>query len=102
MKRANLRRRRDGFTLLELLIALPLVALVILSLFAAIRIATRHRESVEAAVEPSRTADLAFELIRKDLENARPVSTANAVALAAGFTGKHVLQGSDPIDYMQM
>jgi type II secretory pathway pseudopilin PulG len=107
MKRAILRRnfhhrRREGFTLLELVIAIPLVAMVILSIFAAIRVAAKHRESIEAAVEPSRTADLAFELIRKDLENARPVSTANAVALAAGFIGNHVLNGSDSMDYLQM
>lgn len=70
--RSAFRRPRRAFTLLELLAAIGLVALVGVSLFASLRIAVKTRDSAEATVEPQRTADLAFEMIRKDLENAVP------------------------------
>ncbi|QOV89820.1 type II secretion system protein GspJ [Humisphaera borealis] len=76
-------RRSRAFTLLELLAAISLVALIGLSLFATLRIATRARDSSEALLEPQRTADLAFEMIRQDLENAQPPSGV----LSATFTG---------------
>lgn len=96
------RRPRLAFTLLELLVALSLVALVSIMIFGSLRVAFLQRDAAEAAVEPSRTADLAFELIRKDFENARPVSTAVGNALAAGFTGQHVVNGNDSADYVMM
>jgi prepilin-type N-terminal cleavage/methylation domain-containing protein len=80
---------RRAFTLLELLAAVALVALVGLSLFATLRIATRARDSAEAQLEPQRTADLAFEMLRQDLENAQPPSGV----LAGAFTGGDFLDG---------
>jgi prepilin-type N-terminal cleavage/methylation domain-containing protein len=63
---------RPAFTLLELLAAIALIALVGLSMFTTLRIAIRARDSAEALVEPVRTADIVFETIRQDLENAQP------------------------------
>ncbi len=80
---------RRGFTLLELLAAVALVALVGLSLFATLRIATKARESAESQLEPQRTADLAFEMIRQDMENAQPPSGI----IAGAFTGGDFLDG---------
>lgn len=76
--------RRTAFTLLELLAALSLVALVGLTLFASLRIASKARDSAEASLEPQRTADLAFEMIRQDLENAIPPSGVLAGIFSGG------------------
>jgi prepilin-type N-terminal cleavage/methylation domain-containing protein len=99
--RARVAHPRRGFTLIELLVALSLASLVVLSIFASLHTAFMQKETSEAAVEPSRTADLAFELIRRDLENARPVSTAVGNALAQGFIGNHVISGGT-FDYLMM
>src|SRR5689334_17853212 len=63
---------RGGFTLLELLVAIMLMVIVVMSLAASIRIGFKARDSAESAVEPGRTAELAFEVIRGDLESAAP------------------------------
>jgi len=72
-----------GFTLLELLVAITLVTIVTISLFSSLQIAFRAKATAEAAVEPSRTAELTVELLRADLEGALP---ANGI-LAGGFIG---------------
>lgn len=63
---------RRAFTLLELVVALAMVAVLSVSLAASIRIAFRAQSSAEAAVTPSRSIDLALEFIRMDFENALP------------------------------
>ena len=62
--------RRGGFTLIELIVAMGMVAILSVSLYASLRIAFRARESAEKAIEPARTAELAMEFIRSDLQNA--------------------------------
>lgn len=69
-----MRHSRRAFTLLELLAAIAIVAMIGLSLFTTIRIVAKARESSEAILEPQRSADLAFEMVRQDLENAQPPS----------------------------
>jgi type II secretion system protein J len=76
-------RRPRGFTLLELLVAITLMVIVALSLAASMRIGFKARDSAESAVEPGRTAELAFEAIRSDLESAAPPRGI----LAGAFTG---------------
>lgn len=61
---------RRGFTLLELLIALSITAVISVSLYASLRIAFKARESAQRSVEPSRTAQLAFDFLRADIESA--------------------------------
>src|SRR5687768_2217967 len=75
--------RPRAFTLLELLLALVLVGLVTITLFSSLRQAIKGKEAAEENVEPSRTADLAFEVMRRDLECATPPSGI----LSQAFTG---------------
>ena len=66
------RNGAGGFTLLELLVAITLVTIVTFSLFASLQIAFRAKARAEAAVEPGRTAELAIELLRADVESSLP------------------------------
>ena len=62
--------RRSGFTLLELVVALLMVAILAGSLYMSMMSAFKAKASAESAIEPARTAELAMEFIRNDLENA--------------------------------
>jgi prepilin-type N-terminal cleavage/methylation domain-containing protein len=84
------RRARRGFTLIELILALALVGMVAFSLYGSLMIAFAAARSTDTAIEPSRTADLAMELIANDLQNAvtpntnvtlNPISNANNIAI---------------------
>jgi general secretion pathway protein J len=68
-------RHRSAFTLIELVVALLMVAILAGAMYASLRIAFRAQASAEAAVEPARTADLAMEMLREDIQNAFPPST---------------------------
>jgi len=85
--RCSLARSRAGFTLLELTLALAMVAIMAASLYASMRVAFRAQASAETAIEPSRTAELAFEIIRNDLQDALPPTpfTNAPVVLAGAF-----------------
>jgi prepilin-type N-terminal cleavage/methylation domain-containing protein len=63
---------RRAFTLIELLIAMAMVGIVALALFASLGIAFKSRAAAERNVEPSRTVSLAMDLICKDIEAAQP------------------------------
>ena len=76
-------KRRAAFTLLELLLAMAIVAIIAVSLFASLAIAFKARSSAMAAVEPARTATLAIDFIREDLLSAMPPHGQ----LASAFTG---------------
>ena len=69
---SNFARRRHGFTLLELVLAMGMVAIIAVSMFASMKVAFGNQKSATEAVEPSRTADLAMEFIRQDLQNTLP------------------------------
>lgn len=66
--------RTAGFTLLELLTALAITAMISVTLFACLRIAFKARSAVEIGLEPTRTADLAFDFLRADFESVLPAS----------------------------
>jgi type II secretion system protein J len=68
------RSLRGGFTLLELLIALTISAIVALSLFTSLYVAFKARENSMADLAPVATAELAMEMIRTDLQSALPQS----------------------------
>jgi prepilin-type N-terminal cleavage/methylation domain-containing protein len=75
--------RSRGFTLIELLLASVLVSVAAIMMFSALRTAVAARDACARTTEPTRTGDLAFEIIRKDFENAVPPTGI----LAAAFTG---------------
>ncbi|HZN66936.1 MAG TPA: type II secretion system protein GspJ [Tepidisphaeraceae bacterium] len=76
--------QRRAFTLLELLVALAITAIIMGSLYASLRIAFRARAAAEAAAEPLRTAELALGLLRSDVESAM----LPRGILTAPFTGE--------------
>jgi type II secretion system protein J len=59
-----------AFTLLEVLIATALVAVLAGSLYASLSIAFRSQRVAQKAVGPTRTADLTMELVAEDLRSA--------------------------------
>lgn len=73
-----------AFTLLELLVALSMAAIIAGSLYSSLRIGFRARTMAEAQVEPIRTAELATGLLRADFESARPADST----LAGPFVGQ--------------
>jgi len=87
---------RGGFTLLELIVALAMVAILATGLYASLRIAFRAQSSTERALEPSRTAELALGFISADLRNALPPGGV----LAGSFIGTNGTgdQGQDADD----
>ncbi len=64
---------RRGFTLIELIVAMGMVAILSISLYASLRVAFNAKNGAEAAVEPARTAALTMEFLRQDFQNAMPV-----------------------------
>lgn len=63
-----------GFTLVELLIAFVLVALISLLLFSGLRLGMRSWEGVEAAAEYNTRLRLARDFLARVLSQARPIS----------------------------
>lgn len=89
----NLRTSRHGFTLIELMLALAAAAFLAGSLYATMKVAFNAQASATSAVEPARTADLAMEFIRDDLQNAMPphdpsTYTSQFQYLAGAFQGQ--------------
>jgi prepilin-type N-terminal cleavage/methylation domain-containing protein len=80
-------RPGKGFTLLELLVAMSMAAMVAGALYSALRIGFRAEASAEAAAEPVRTAELALGLLRPDFESALPPSATASATGTAGSTG---------------
>ena len=76
-------RTPSGFTLLELLVAMAMVAILAVSLFASIQITFKAQKRADAAVEPGRTAQLALEMIGQDLTDSMPPGTQ----LSGNFEG---------------
>ncbi|HNS49127.1 MAG TPA: GspJ family type II secretion system protein [bacterium] len=64
--------RNKGFTLLEMLLAMTMTALLASSLYASLRIGFRAREQSEKSLEPFRAAANAFDIMRRDLQSTPP------------------------------
>jgi len=73
-----------GFTLLEMIVATAIMAVLAGSLYATLHVAFRARRSATTAVEKTRAADLALAFMGADLESAC-VPTG---ILAGGFLGE--------------
>lgn len=66
------RSRRPAFTLLELLVSLTIAATLAATMAAELASAFKIRQSAERAIGPSRTQEIAMEIIRDDLQCALP------------------------------
>lgn len=75
---------RSAFTLLEMLVAMTMMSLLAVSLYASLYIAFTARHSAVSAIEPTRTAELAIELLREDIQSALPPTGI----LAGAFYGQ--------------
>jgi prepilin-type N-terminal cleavage/methylation domain-containing protein len=94
MNYRNRRRRQSGFTLLELILALGMVAMLTLTLYMGLTVTVRAKERAFAAVAPVRTALLAADLVRQDLESVLPCKQL----LAGPFIGTSQ-NGADILDF---
>jgi general secretion pathway protein J len=79
-------RPRSGFTLLELLVAVAMVAIIAAALFSSLGIVFKAKASIEQATEPYMKMGAAMNFLKKDLESALPPTSAPA-------SGGYVLQG---------
>jgi len=84
------RRQPAGFTLLELLVATGMTAVLAGSLYATLHTAFKARRSAFAAVEQVRRTELALELIRADIESA----VVPKDILAGAFVGEDMADGT--------
>lgn len=75
MRRAARCRRQAGMTLLELVVALGLLALLVGVLAAALGVSTRGSAAVERRAEHAETLRIAHTTLRRYLAQARPVRT---------------------------
>lgn len=94
-------RRQSGFTLLEILLAMAMVAMLALSLYASLHIAFKARDTATAAIAPVRAVQVAMDLIRQDLENALPPTGTLAgpfIGTPAGVSGT----ASDTLEFYCM
>ena len=72
---------RSGFTLIELIVAMGMVAILSVSLYASLRIAFRAKDSAEKTIEPARTAELAMRAGNRAL--ARSIKAISALTSPA-------------------
>ncbi len=66
-----------GFTLVELLVAITLVALLTVVLFGALRFGTRAADAVGARVDRSAQIAVVYDFMQNELADARPLASAN-------------------------
>lgn len=86
-------RHARGFTLLEMLVAIAMVAIITASLYSALYVGFRAQRSATRAVEPARAATLTLQLLEQDLEGAMSPTGI----LAGQFLGTDA-QGLDGAD----
>lgn len=80
------RHRRDhlcGFTLLEVIVAMAVVAMIAAALFASLTVAFRARQSAERGLAHIRQARVTMDLLGKDLQGALPPTGILAGAFIA-------------------
>jgi len=93
----NLARRNSGFTLIELLLALFMAAILIVTLTESLKIAYNAKGAADRALEPSRTADIAMELLRADFQSAVSPS-ASALTTTYAYSVSSLGTGSTGLD----
>ena len=103
MRSARRQLRRSaagGFTLLELILAMAIFAIIATTLYISLRGAFNAKRAAEAAVAPSRTAELTLSLLEQDFASAMPITGATADSSTAPNVGpiSTVFLGTDPQD----
>jgi type II secretion system protein J len=88
-----------GFSLLELILVMGMVAIITLSMYNAINVANKAKRSASDAVEPARAASIAADLIKSDLENVLPLKAPPAMAYE--FVGQHQGGGTGDADTVE-
>ena len=77
---------QSGFTLLELILAMGMISMLAVSLYATLRVSFKARDSATSGIAPMRSASVALDLLGQDLESALPPSGV----LAGAFLGQHL------------
>ncbi len=67
-----MRNTRAGFTLMEILLAMTLMAMLAGTLYASLHIGFRARDSIQAALDETNAGELALDLVRRDFCEALP------------------------------
>jgi prepilin-type N-terminal cleavage/methylation domain-containing protein len=88
-------RRQPGFTLLELILAMAMVAMLAASLYASLRMAFKARDTATRVIGPVRAVNVAMDMIGQDLENALP---PNGI-LAGPFLGQPAGSADNPTQF---
>jgi general secretion pathway protein J len=91
------RARHRGFSLLELLLAMGMAAMLALSLYMAMNVTIRARRSAFASLEPSRAGAAAIDLVQRDFESVPPPTGT----LSGPFYGEHQAAGSGDNDSVE-
>lgn len=91
------RRQPRGFTLLEMILAMAITCMLALTLYATLRTAFRAQASATGACESLRSAQVALQLVGRDLSSALPPTGI----LAGPFYGIPLGSGSDPSDTVE-
>jgi prepilin-type N-terminal cleavage/methylation domain-containing protein len=90
-------RHARGFTLLEMLVAIAMVAIITASLYSALYVGFRAQRSATRAVEPARAATLTLQLLEQDLEGA--MSPTGILAGQFLGTDSQGLDGADGLAF---
>jgi len=93
--------RSRGFSLLELVLAMAMAAMLALSLYTAFNVATRAHRTAMRAVEPIRAGSIAMDIVQRDFESVPPPLPAdniNDLRLNAPFYGQHQPAGAGDND----
>lgn len=94
----NLRRRHlRAFSLMELILAMSMMAMLAMSLYASMHSAIRAKRTAVAAVAPMRAATIAMDMICRDLESV-PAPTG---LLAGPFLATRQTSGTGEAAYLQ-
>jgi prepilin-type N-terminal cleavage/methylation domain-containing protein len=95
------RSARTGFTLLEMILATALIAVVMGVLYATLTIVLKSRDTANAAVAPAKTVLQAADLIRQDFEAVLPPDMVENGKLSGEFVG-NTDTGSSMLDFYCM
>ena len=77
--------RRRGFTLIELILAMLITAMLAACLYGTMHSALQARRAARDAIEPTREASITTDLLRQDFDGVLPPTGL----LAGAFTGTH-------------
>jgi prepilin-type N-terminal cleavage/methylation domain-containing protein len=91
------RSLRRGFTLLEIVVAMSVAAILLATLYTAMFVATRAKTVAVNAVEPARSASIAAEMMTQDLQGVLPPNGN----FRGAFIGHRLPSGAGNADTME-